>query len=208
MVEAYEVLLKTHPIEALREASMHFEKEGPVFRTLRKLTRRLDDANIPYAVAGGMALYLHGYQRFTDDVDVLVTREALAEIHRRLEGLGYVAPFVGSKNLRDAETGVRVEFLVAGGYPGDGKPKPVSFPDPVGVSESVDGVRCLRLATLVELKLASGTVPGRRKDLADVQELIRHLALTAEFANELDLSVRGTFLELKSELAAEPPQPE
>jgi hypothetical protein len=28
------------------------------------------------------------------------------------------------------ETGVCVEFVVAGEYPGDGKPKPVAFPDP------------------------------------------------------------------------------
>lgn len=186
---------------------MHFEKGGPVFRTLEKLARRLDDAGIPYAVAGGMALYYHGYQRFTDDLDLLVTRESLDEIHRRFEGLGYVVPFAGSKNLRDAETGVRVEFLIAGGYPGVGKPQPIAFPDPSHVVVELDGVKVLRLETLVELKLASGTSPGRRKDLADVQELIRMLGLPAEFADKLDASVRATFLELKSELAAEPPQP-
>ena len=34
------------------------------------------------------------------DVDILVTREGLKTIHERLEGLGYVPPFTGSKNLR------------------------------------------------------------------------------------------------------------
>ena len=66
-----------------------------------------------------MAMFYHGYRRFTEDVDILVTREGLKEIHRQLDGLGYVPPFAGSKQLRDAELGVRVEFLVTGGFPGE-----------------------------------------------------------------------------------------
>src|SRR5207237_164275 len=101
------------------------------------------ELGIPYAVAGGMALFLHGYRRFTEDIDILVTRAGLQEVHDRLEGRGYVPLFAGSKNLRDAEHGVRIEFLVAGEYPGDGKPKPVAFPDPAGVADEVGGVRLL-----------------------------------------------------------------
>ena len=113
--------------------------------------------------------------------------------HEQLEGRGYHPPFEGSKHLRDTTTGVRIEFLVAGQYPGDGKPKPVAFPDPASVSEELAGVKCLKLSTLVELKLTSGTAPGRLKDLADVQELIRVLGLTLEFADELHPSVRDQY---------------
>ena len=79
--------------------------------------------------------------------------------------------------------------------------------DPVGVGVEIDGVKCLRLPTLIELELASGADPGRLKDLADVQELIRTLGLPDALANELDPSVRANYLELKAELSAEPPQP-
>ena len=48
---------------------------------------------------------------------ILVTRAALKQIHEALEGLGYVPPFTGSKHLRDAETGVKIEFLITGDYP-------------------------------------------------------------------------------------------
>ena len=51
-----------------------------------------------------MALDAHGFRRLTVDVDILVTREGLKAIHERLEGLGYVPPFTGSKNLRDTES--------------------------------------------------------------------------------------------------------
>jgi hypothetical protein len=189
----YEQLLNRDPRWALREGSMHFEKESAVHKALESITRRLDELQIPYAIAGGMALFFHGYRRFTEDVDILVTPEGLAEIHRRLDGLGYLPPFTGSQNLRDTEWGVRIEFLVTGGYPGDGKPKPVAFPDPSSVSVEIDGITFLRLDSLIELKLASGTEPARLRDLADVQELIRILLLPREFAERLDPSVRPLF---------------
>src|SRR5439155_1921901 len=97
-----------------------------------------------------MGMFAHGFRRFTEDVDLLVTSESLKRIHAELEGRGYLPPFAGSKNLRDADTGVRIEFLVAGEFPGDGKPKPVAFPDPQEASVEVRGVRCLSVPYLVE----------------------------------------------------------
>ena len=148
----------------------------PSSRHCRRIAKRLDEIGVPYAVVGGMAMFFHGYRRFTEDVDILVTRENLKLIHEKLEGLGYLPPFAGSKHLRDTESGVKVEFLVAGDYPGDGKPKPVAFPDPADVRVEGSGVWFLSLPTLIELKLASGlTNPLRGKDIVDVQELISAL---------------------------------
>src|SRR5947207_2800877 len=120
---AYEERLDRDLDWALQEGGMHFKEENEVHHTLRRIASRLDHMGIPYAVVGGMAMFYHGFRRFTEDVDILVTREGLDEIHRRFEGLGYVPPFAGSKQLRDTESGVRIEFLVTGAYPGDGKPK-------------------------------------------------------------------------------------
>ena len=181
---------------------MHFENQSAVHKTLEKIVHRLDELGISYAIADGMALFFHGYRRFTEDVDILVTEEGLWNIHRQLEGLGYVLPFEGSKNLRDAEYGVRIEFLVAGQYPGDGKPKPVSFPLP----EDVGGVRCLQLAKLIELKLASGTAPGRLRDLGDVQELIRILELPADFSEQLNPFVQDSYSQLWKDVQKIPPE--
>src|SRR5436190_14563196 len=150
----YEQRLNQNPHWALLEGSMHFEQANSVHQALRKITRKLDELNIPYALADGMALFLHGYRRFTEDIDILVTREALRKIHDELEGRGWLPPFAGSKNLRDAELGVRIEFLVAGDYPGDGRPKPVAFPDPAEVNIEREQVRLMNLEKLVELKLA------------------------------------------------------
>ncbi len=193
---------------ALREGSMHFEKDSAVHKTLRKITHRLGELGIAYAIVDGMAMFFHGYRRFTEDVDLLVARADLDEIHRRLEGLGWVPLFQGSKHLRDVEYGVRVEFLTTGDFPGDGLPKPVAFPNPSEVSVEADGMRFLRLPTLIELKLASGiSNPRRAKDLVDVQQLIETLSLAEDFADQLNPYVQDKFKELWAVVHDNPSEP-
>jgi hypothetical protein len=191
------------------EGDRHFHKENDVFKTLRKVTHRLKELRIPYAVAGGMALDAHGFRRLTVDVDILVTPEGLKQIHAELEGRGYLPPFTKSKNLRDTELGVRIEFLIAGQYPGDGKPKPVAFPDPAEAGVEIEGISYLSLPKLVELKLASGMTGGvpRMKDFADVVSLIQALDLPREFAESLDPYVRERYLELWVGVQEAPPEP-
>lgn len=190
---------------ALSEASKFLEGGGAVKETLRKIAKRLGELGIPYAVVGGMALSAHGFLRVTVDVDILVTSESLKEIHQNLDGLGYLPPFTHSKNLRDTETGVKIEFLVTGGFPGDGMPKPVAFPDPAAVAFEKDGIQYVNLPTLLELKLASGMSSSERlKDLADSQELIKVLNLPQRFVDQLNPYVREKYLELWR--GARPPQ--
>lgn len=205
---SYEELLNRDVDLALSEGSMHFEERSKVHEALREICKRLDEIGVPYAVAGGMALFLHEFRRFTEDVDILLTPEGLAKVHENLDGLGYVPPFPGSKHLRDTTRGVRIEFLVSGQFPGDGKPKPVAFPEPQGAAVDIGGIRVLGLPQLVELKLASGmTNPGRLKDLADVQQLIKVLHLPSEFAAGLNPYVRDRFMELWNGVQADTSEP-
>jgi hypothetical protein len=202
--------LDADPDWALREGSLHFEEKGAVQETLRAITKRLDELGVAYVVAGGMALFRHGFRRFTEDVDLLVTRDGLARIHDQLEGLGYVHVFKGSKKLRDTRTGVQIDFLIAGDYPGDGKPKPVAFPDPAQAGIDIGGMRVVALPKLVELKLASGMTGGvsRLKDFADVVELIRALAIPRAFGEQLNAYVQPKFFELWDGLLNSPSEVE
>jgi hypothetical protein len=195
-MNTYEQLLNSDFQLALREGDMFFQGEGSVQKTLRRIAQRLNEISVDYAIAGGMALFAHGFRRYTEDVDVLVTAEGLAKIHQELEGLGYIRPFAASKNLRDAETGVRIDFIVSGQYPGDGKPGPVSFPIPADASIEQDGIRIISLPKLIELKLASGQAAHRLKDLGDVQQMIEHLKLPQAFADQLDPSLRDSYQQI------------
>lgn len=180
-----------------KEATRFFMGEADVHRALEKLVRILEAAEIPYAIVGAMALNEHGYRRVTVDVDILLTREGLAQLKAGVLGLGYLEKFPGSKGLRDTENGVDVDVLLAGDYPGDGKPKPVSFPDPARAALRGRRAAYLPLEKLLELKLASGqSAPHRLRDLADVLEVIRLLRLPLDLELRLDPSVRDKYREL------------
>jgi len=183
----------------IREAEQLYQGQGRLRKTYDRLTNRLEALGVAYGVVGGYALIVHGVRRFTEDIDILVSGEGLDRLHKQLIGLGYVRVAPGSRNLRDVETGVKVEFIVTGEFPGDGKPKPVAFPAPEAVVERREGIKVINLKSLIELKLASGmTAKGRLQDLADVQRLIQEYGLNAEFAKELNAYVQDKFLELLS----------
>jgi len=184
--------------QRLREAEEFFMKQGPVFSTLERLARRLKEEEIPYAVVGGMALNLHGFERMTRDVDIVMTAAAIEKFVERCVGLGYVQAFAGArKSFRDTVTQTAIEVLITGEYPGDGKPKPVSFPDPAAASIEIENIRVITLDKLIELKLASGlSAPHRLRDLADVQDLIMTLQLPLELEETLDASVRAEYRRL------------
>jgi hypothetical protein len=209
MYDLHQAALDTFE-ERLRESERFHMGVGKVHETLRTLAADLDRAGIDYVVMGAMALNAHGYNRETVDVDVLVRPEGLAAFREKLVGRGYTEKFAGArKSFKNAHTGVAVEFLTTGEYPGDGKPKPVAFPDPAAVCIELHGTRFISLPKLAELKLASGmTAPHRRRDLADVQDLIRMLRLPEIFSESLDPYVRPMFLTLLAELQGGDPHSE
>jgi len=171
---------------------------------LEKVARTLDAQGIPYALIGAMALNEFGYRRVTVDVDLLLTPEGLERFKKANLGRGYVEKFPGSRGLRDTENGVDIDVVLTGHFPGDGKPKPVSFPDPA-MAEQGARVSLLPLPKLIELKLASGmTAPDRLKDLADVQETVWVLRLPRALADALDPSVRDKYVELWESVQGRP----
>ncbi len=198
------------PTATYAEGVRFLRGEGMMNDALKTLVRDLEMRGIEYGVIGAVALNQHGYRRFTEDIDLLLTREGLERFRAELLGRGYRPAFDGAtRKFRETVTNVPIEVITSGEFPGDGKPKAVSFPDPALTDstehsfETIDGVRTLTLERLLELKLASGlSAPHRLKDLADVQEMIAVRSLPAKFADRLDRSVRSMFLELHSAVEA------
>ena len=192
------------PTAAYAEGLRFFRGEGMVNDALHRLVADLERNDIEYAVIGAVALNQHGYRRFTEDIDILLSRQGLEAFREKLVGLGYRPAFEGAtKRFRTTEGNVPVEVITEGEYPGDGLPKEIVFPAPEAFAEVIDGVKTVKLAKLIELKLASGmTAPDRLKDLADVQELIKLRSLQADFASNLAVSVRAKFIELAEAVAS------
>ena len=190
---------KASVVERYEEARRYFMGEGILNKSLERLSKDLKTHGIDYAVIGAAALLAHGYPRLTEDIDLLMTPVGLQKFHDELIGLGYAPSFPGArKRLRSTVDGVSIEVMTTGEYPGDGKPKPVSMPEPKEASVEIDGVNFVSLEKLIELKLASGISAAHRlKDLADVQELIKIRGLDADFAAKLNPYVRAKYLELE-----------
>jgi hypothetical protein len=180
-----------------KEATEFFMSTSNVHRALERITRLLDEDGIPYALIGALALGEYGYRRLTVDIALLLAPEGLVAFKARHLGRGYLEKFPGSKGVRDTENGVVIDVVLAGDYPGDGKPKPVRFPDPARAAVRGEHLALLPLEGFVELKLASGMSAAHRlKDLADVLELVRAASLSEDLADSLDPSVREKYREL------------
>ncbi|MCK6556189.1 hypothetical protein L6Q96_16665 [Candidatus Binatia bacterium] len=171
--------------------------KSPLQLAAEALAERLDALDVEYAVGGALAVNYHGVMRATEDVDVLIGADDLARFKECWLGRGYAPLFPGSKAIRDAVHGVKIDFMIVGDYPGDGRPKPVSFPRPADAALRGDRFRVVKLDRLIELKLACAlTAPHRFRDLDDVVQLIRKNALSRNYGEQLDPFVRRKFAEL------------
>lgn len=172
------------------EAKRFFEGRSVVHDSMRRLANRLDDANIAYAVMGGMAGFIHGSGRPTDNLDVLLSPQGFLEFGRRFVPALYTALPGRPRRFTDRTNPAPVNFFLAGHHPGIDRRGPVAYPDPVDVREARDGISYVNLATFIEMKLAA----GRFQDLADVVSLIAAHHLDDSFANDLHPSLRSEYL--------------
>src|SRR5262249_42172763 len=140
----------------LKEISMFFEKRSPQHKAMRRLARRLEKAGIPYALMGAMAVNAHGAERTTKDVDVLLTAEGLEQFRKEVLPKFYQQVEGRPRRFVEKKSGVQLDILVTGAYPGSGKPGPFAFPDPEKASEEIEKIRVVTLPQLVQLKLAAG----------------------------------------------------
>jgi hypothetical protein len=195
---AYNKFMKSTFSSVLEQADEFFMKRSPIHAAARRISETLSEMKIPFAIVGALAANVHGHVRTTQDVDILLTPDSLARFKEAFLGRGWVEKFEGSRGLRDTVNNVNIDVLLTGDYPGDGKPKPVIFPDPVDVAEpDEEGIPIISLVALLELKLASGmTAPHRPRDLDDVIQLIRANELARDYRDQLDPYVRGKYDEL------------
>jgi hypothetical protein len=181
--------------QRLKEIDMFFEGRGREHKTMRRLVKKLEKANIPYAVVGGMAVNAHRHERTTKDVDILMTPEGFAAFQRLFVPKDYHPVPRRPRRFVDRTHEVSVDILVTGLFPGSGKPGPIAYPDPAQVSEAIENVRVIDLVTLIQLKLAA----RRYLDFADVVSLIRVHDLDESFADRLHPTVRRDYIECLEE---------
>lgn len=188
-------------IKELERAQEHVKD---LAAALRSLKARFDEAGIPFAVIGALAVQKYGHWRFTEDIELLTTPEGLVMIHERFSGRGLVPRAAGlRKKLRDSEHDVNIDVITSG-EPAGAAGSPIVYPDPRGDwFVEADGIRYPTLPRLIEIKLASHVWGHRAHDLADVVKLIQVHRLDAGFSGTLHPDLRPKFLEAVGEAALE-----
>jgi hypothetical protein len=147
---------------------------GRYGRAIHALDRLLDALHGEAVVAGGWAVWRHGYLgRVTQDVDVVMPAGLIEELLRVAAVSGFeVFPAREGvwPKLRHKESDVSVDILPEGATPGTtSKPAPTTIPHPSRLGARAGSLKYIDLAGLVELKLAA----GRARDESDVVELVR-----------------------------------
>ena len=193
-------------VEGVAYCERFFMGEAEAQNAVYKLPGILESEGIPYAVIGGLALNEYGHRRATVDVDLILRGEDLRRFKEKYLGRGYAERVAGTGKLVDTEFDVRVDVRGSGRFPGDGKPKPIAFPDPATTAVRGSHFAVLPLPRFVELKLASGmSAPHRLHDLADVLDLVRSARLPRDLADQLHPWVRDKFRELWTAAQGEDP---
>lgn len=131
--------------------------DAKVIDVAKTVSAFLDANKVKHAIAGGMAVALHGYPRMTRDVDIVVPASARSVIER----LGKTTPISGHlSGISVKVSGIAVDFLfVGGGLRAGDIAAPRVFAD----------LPIIGIEPLVVMKIETGRV----QDHADVVELVK-----------------------------------
>lgn len=141
---------------------------------VQAVDRVLQTTGCPAVLAGGWAVWHHGYiGRVTQDLDIVLPADRVEEFLRTatVSGFDVHSPPAGRwPKLTHRDTGISVDVLPEGGRPGTpAHPAPTTIPHPGQMGAAGQQLTYVALPRLVELKLAAGRV----RDDGDITELLR-----------------------------------
>lgn len=157
--------------------------------SVETIFRRLNDAGVRYVVVGGFAVVVHGYARFTADIDLMLdlSQENVLSALRVLKNEGYApripVPIELFADTATRESWVRDKNMLAYGLDSDRHPmthvdifaaNPLDFEatfEQAVRREVADGVEItvISLESLIYLK----QLAGRPQDTLDIEYLKR-----------------------------------
>jgi hypothetical protein len=170
-----------------------------VRRRLLRAARALENARVPYAVAGGNAVAAwvsrvdEAAVRNTQDVDIVLRRADLPAARKALEQAGFVYRHVASMDMfldgpdAKARDAVRIVFAAEKARADYATPVP-----DVSESEETETFRLLSLDALVRMKLTS----FRDKDRVHLRDLMDVGLVDASWLEKVPATLRPRLQEL------------
>jgi hypothetical protein len=142
------------------------EENSEYDRALAVLKDLAKKEGIPIAIIGGLAAIYHGYERNTNDIDVVVAAQHLDTVIRVAPKYGIKVIWQDPRGWHKLHYEVRIEIIPEGGKPNKDAPTLIPGPRQLGVSE---GMEYAKLEGWMETKLSS----GRLQDRADVVQVLK-----------------------------------
>ncbi len=147
---------------------------GRYGRVVRAVDHLLDILKCPSVLAGGWAVWRHGFVgRVTQDIDIVLPADRIEEFLRlaAVSGFEVLAQREGRwPKARHKDTDIKVDILPEAARPGTSvKLAPTTIRHPLALGGEGSTLAYVSLPALIELKLAA----GRIGDEHDVVELIR-----------------------------------
>lgn len=147
---------------------------GRYGKAIKDLERLLQAADASSVVAGGWAVWRHGYAgRVTEDVDIVIAQKDIDRLQELATDFGFdfFAPPDGRwPKMIHRQTGIDVDILPENGVPGTpSRPALEPIGNPVRYQAVKGSLVFVSLNGLIELKLGA----GRARDIADLVELIK-----------------------------------
>jgi hypothetical protein len=135
----------------------------------------LRNANLPFAVCGGLAMAIHGHPRATQDIDILIREENLNEVLEVAKAVGFWIP--SGKMPFKAKTPLAMEIYRVSKAVGEKLiPLDLMLVSPAleevwngRISGQIGDVDCTVVSTdgLIRMK----EIAARTQDLADIEKL-------------------------------------
>lgn len=143
----------------------HSNIYAEALQAMRELS---EEEGIPIAVIGGAATVFHGYERFTEDMDIVVSAQDFDKIIKVCYRYGFDIKSYNPTGMHELlYKGLKIEVLEEGMFSGDpNDPKAMPSPAEMGVTH---GLQFIPLDKWVRLKLSG----GRAKDNADIVEVLK-----------------------------------
>lgn len=146
-----------------------------IIAELIALVTALRNANLPFAVCGGLAMAIHGHPRATQDIDIIIREENLNEVLEVAKAVGFWIP--SSRMPFKAKTPLAMEIYRVSKAVGEKLiPLVLMLVSPSleevwngRISGQIGDVDCTVVSTdgLIRMK----EIAARTQDLADIEKL-------------------------------------
>jgi len=168
-------------------------------KSIKNIIELLKKYRINFSIIGGTARNQYGYQKITEDIDLLIAKEDKEKLKNI--PIGYLKDISNKRarkfQLHDPET--IIEIIYEGEISGDGI-HGLKYPSPEVISKN----NIISLKYLIMFKLSSGLYGiGRYKDFDDIFELIKRNKLTKDYADKFRKDLKEKYAELWKEVQGE-----